>query len=425
MRRLLLLCLGLILHICNVTIAQKFPAGNLVIVGGGLEDNNISVYNQMIELAGGTDKAIFAVIPSASGVAVQSFESFKKTLISYGVNPVNIHLIPIAMVDDDSTTDVNESTWNKNGEDIKLANLVKKCSGVWFTGGDQTRTTKTLFRSDGTKTPVLDAVWEVYNRGGVIGGSSAGAAIMSDPMIGGGNSLAALTKGVITDYTGDDFQESEGVWVTRGLGFFSIGMVDQHFGERSRIGRLVVALLHEKEKFHLGFGIDENTALIYEGSKNQLSVEGESGVTLVDIHNISHTTVKGLPDIEHILISRIERGDNYDIATGIIYPAPGKTPTSGKEYYNNNDPGQAGMLSGYSENFRDLISVNLMDNKGADTVKNLSFTGDTAGFLVTIYKTKESEGFYTDKPDGNDHYTIIKVAMDIEPVVVEIERLKD
>ncbi len=117
----------------------------------------------MIRLAGGNEKASFAVIPSASGVAVQSFVSFQKTLISYGVNPANIHLIPIAMVDDDSTTDVNEATWSKNGEDLQLAGIVKNCSAVWFTGGDQTRTTKTLFLSDGTKTPVLEAVWEVYN----------------------------------------------------------------------------------------------------------------------------------------------------------------------------------------------------------------------------------------------------------------------
>ena len=87
--------------LCTMLVSQNSSKGNLVIVGGGLENNNQSIFNQMIDLAGGTDKATFAVIPSASGVSVQSFEYFKKALISYGVKPEKINLIPIAMVDDD------------------------------------------------------------------------------------------------------------------------------------------------------------------------------------------------------------------------------------------------------------------------------------------------------------------------------------
>ncbi len=136
--------------------------GNLVIAGGGLEDDNASVYDQLIALAGGAEKATFAVIPSASGVSVQSYTSFRNILISYGIKPEHIYLINIAMVDDDSTTDVNEAEWSNNGNDPQLAGIVRSCSAVWFTGGDQTRTIKTLVMPDGSKTPVLEAVWEVY-----------------------------------------------------------------------------------------------------------------------------------------------------------------------------------------------------------------------------------------------------------------------
>jgi len=142
-------------------IAQQ---GNLVIVGGGLEANNKNIYNLLIELAGGVEKASFAIIPSASGVSVQSFVYFKSTLRSYGIKSENIHLINIAMVDDDSTTNVNEASWSKNANDRKLAKIVKKCSAVWFTGGDQMRTMQTLKNDDGSNTLVLDAVWDVYNR---------------------------------------------------------------------------------------------------------------------------------------------------------------------------------------------------------------------------------------------------------------------
>ncbi len=420
MRRLILLCLGLILHYSNASVAQNFPSGNLVIAGGGLEDNNKNVYNQLIDMAGGAYKATFAVIPSASGVAVQSFVSFRKVLISYGVNPVNIFLIPVAMVDDDSTSAVDESTWSNNGNDPSLAETVRKCSAVWFTGGDQTRTTKTLFLSDGTKTPVLEAVWEVYNAGGVVGGSSAGAAIMSETMIGGGNSLGALTHGVITDYQGDDFPESNGVLLTKGLGFFPFGIVDQHFDQRGRIGRLIVALLHEKNRFNIGFGVDENTALIYIGKQKELKVAGASGVTFINTAEVIYTNNVGLPNIENLIVSRLEDGDSYDLTTGTIIPAEGKKSTIGNEYYNIENPGQAGILSGYSSEFRDLLTVNLMDNKGASIVQNLSFYDQLNGFQVTLSKTMNSKGFYTDQPDGEDHYTIANVRMDITPVQVAV-----
>ena len=102
--------------------------GNLVIVGGGLEADNKSIYNQLIFLAGGPEKASFAVIPSASGVAVQSYMSFRNILISYDVKPENIHLINIAVVDDDSTHDINESLWKDNGNDTRLAGIVRSLS---------------------------------------------------------------------------------------------------------------------------------------------------------------------------------------------------------------------------------------------------------------------------------------------------------
>ena len=81
---------------------QSSENGNLVVVGGGLEPNNKSIFEQMIGLAGGAEKASFAVIPSAGGAPVQSFAYFRSELISYGVNPGNIHLIPVALIDDDS-----------------------------------------------------------------------------------------------------------------------------------------------------------------------------------------------------------------------------------------------------------------------------------------------------------------------------------
>jgi cyanophycinase len=404
--------------------SQTISQGNLVIVGGGLEDTNKSIYSDLIGLAGGAEKAIFSVIPTASSVPAQSFASFRSILISYGVKRENIHLINIALVDDDSTADVNESSWSNNGNDPGLTGMVRSSSAVWFTGGDQSRVIKALLNPDGSKTTVLEAVWEVYLSGGVIGGTSAGAAIMSEAMICGGNSLAALTHGVISNYTGDDFPEGDGVMMSGGLGFFPLGIVDQHFEKRSRIGRLIVALMSEKPAFNMGFGIDENTALIYIGSQNLVKVAGSSGVTIINAADAGISYIQSMPAIDNLSVSYLEEGDSYDANTGKIMPAEGKKPTRGNEYYNVPNPGQAGILSGYSSSFRDLVTVNLIDNKAADTVHNVSFSDNNSGFLVTFYKNPLSSGFYTDKPNGNDRYTVTDVRMDITPVEISVTPLK-
>ncbi len=402
--------------------AQELPQGSLVIVGGGLEANNKSVFNQLIELSGGADKAVFSVIPSASGVAMQTFVYFKSELVSYGVKPENIHLIPIAMADDDSTTDVNESTWSNNGNDPKLAEMVRNSSCVWFSGGDQLRTMKTLMRPDGIKTPVLEAVWEVFKSGGVVGGTSAGAAIMSEPMIGAGNSMGALKHGVVLNYKGEDFPEGDGVLLTHGLGFFPLGMVDQHFNTRARLARLIVAMMNDTKKEPLAFGVDENTALIYIGKQKILKVAGAAGVTVVKTKDAKISHIRKLPKIENIGISYMEDGDTYEIGTGKITSAEGKTNLKGKEYNNISNPAQAGMFSGSASNFLNLITTSLMDNKAVDKVTNLNFTGKESGFQVTLSKTPKSVAYYSSKPD--DRYTIIDIRMDITPVTITTTPLK-
>ena len=410
--------LFLLILVGKAGFSQELPKGSLVIVGGGLEPNNIQVFNQLIELAGGIEEATFAIIPSASGVATQAYIYFRKELISYGVKPGNIHLIPIAMADDDSTKDVDESTWKNNGNDPKLAELVRKCSCVWFSGGDQVRTMKTLLLVDGSQTTVLKAVWEVFNRGGVVGGTSAGAAIMSEPMIGAGNSMGALKHGVKTSFEGEDFPEGDGVLLTHGLGFFPLGIVDQHFNARARLARLIVAMMNDREKVNLGFGVDENTALIYIGKQKTLKVAGAAGVTIVNTADASISHIQGLPKIENITLSYLDDGDVYDIARKKIIPAEGKKSTKGNEYYNITNPAQAGMFSGSASNFLNLITISLIDNKAVDKVQNINFTDKNTGFLVTLSKIPESEGFYTDKPF--DKYTVIDIKMNIEPVKITL-----
>lgn len=399
--------------------AQQQPAGNLVIVGGGLEANNKSVFEQMIFLAGGPGKAVFAVIPSAGGAPVQSFAYFKSELVYYGVSPEKILLIPIALMDDDSTLDVNEAEWKDNGNDPKWAGLIRQCSAVWFTGGDQLRTTRALFLPDGKPTPVLQAVWEVYNKGGVIGGTSAGAAIMSETMIGAGTSMGALQHGVVKNYTGDEFPEDEGVLITRGLGFFPGGMVDQHFLVRARFGRLAVALLNEKIPGNLAFGVDENTAILYNSPQNRFTVAGASGVIILDGRNATLDQQGPLSSIHNLFVSYLEENDQFDLTTGRVIPAPGKEPVVPSKEHPSHYSGQSGILSGTPDTFRELLIAPLLDPEYSDTLHNLNFTGGDKAFRVSLSRSATSAGFFS-KKGQNRQFTLTGIRMDIVPVRVSV-----
>lgn len=409
------------------TMAQYRSSGSLVIVGGGLEADNKTVFHEMIRRAGGAEKAVFAVIPSAGGAPVQSYAWFRSELMMYGVDAAHIHLIPIAMIDDDSTKDVNESEWKNNGNDPKLAALVEKCTGVWFTGGDQLRTVRTLCNPDGSRTSVLQAVWDVYNRGGMIGGTSAGAAIMSEVMIAAGTSIAALAHGVTRNFTGDDFPEDSGVFVTRGLGFFPHGVVDQHFNQRARIGRLSVVLAElamkagKKDSRIMGFGIDENTAMVFDGRLNQVQVAGKGGVTIVDAGQAVIKTIKGHPSMQNLQISYLEEGDSYDLKTYTAIPAPGKNATLGRERYEDPFVDRSGILIPHAVSFRELYTRYLADHQGEDAVVTLTRTSWDSGFRLTFRKSGSFRGYYAYSEGAVRGYMVTGISMDIEPVNVSIE----
>lgn len=419
MRHSFTVYLILLLSLLASTINPIQSQGNLMIVGGGLENNNTDIFDELVRLSGGTEKAVVSVIPAASGVAAQTFAYFRSELIHFGIKPENIHLIPVAMVDDDSTTLVNEAEWINNGYNLQLAEIVKNSTCVWFSGGDQLRIAKTLLRSDGSRTPVLEAVWEVYESGGLIGGTSAGAAIMSNPMIGSGTSMGALVNGVATSNAGEDLPNHEGVLLTTGLGFFTYGMVDQHFHARARIGRLIAAMLHTKQQ--IAFGIDENTALVYYGKENLMKVAGTAGVTILNASNAKINKTNSNYNTENLRIHYLENGDTFLLLTNEVIPAEGKRLIIGDEYYNNTNPFPGGMFSTGNTGFHSLITKYLMDNRGLDHVESLNFTDRENAFLISLSKNGDSKGYMKENDSGKDSYTIIDVKMDIKPVHILID----
>jgi cyanophycinase len=255
-----------------------------------MDDENRVVWERVVKAAG--DGAI-AVLPTASGVPERSGPGMVELFEEYGGKAVNI---PVSINQPDEATSK------------ALVALIEQTKAVWFTGGDQRRVTKLLRNADGYELPVSQAVWDVVNAGGFLGGTSAGAAMQSDPMINGGSSHDSLLTGY--DPTGDT-----GVGTEPGMGFFPWGLIDQHHIQRGRTGRLIIALQENDMRF--GYGIDENSALeVDRASASGFVLSGS--VLMIDMQEF-----EGGPGIgvKNARLSILRAGDKIDFKTGAVTPA--------------------------------------------------------------------------------------------------------
>lgn len=412
-KSLCFICLWALLPV--LTHAQ----GNLVITGGGLENDNHAVFDEFIRLAGGPD-AIISVIPAASGVAAQTMAYFSLGLTYHGVKPENIQLIPIAMVDDDSTLNVNEAEWKANAWDAEIAQKVRLGNGVWFSGGDQLRIMQLMFDPQGKPSPVMQAVWDVYRRGGVIGGTSAGAAIMTNPMIGGGTSLGALQYGVKETTIGQDNEEFQGVLLSPGIGFFPYGMVDQHFHARARTGRLAAILAYTGQRF--GFGIDENTALIFYGSENKMMVAGAAGITIFDTENALFRKTESFNTLTKLKVHYLENGDQFFFDTFQVLPSPEKKPLQPIAQRKPNQTIPGGSFSIEGQSFYELLTQQLFEEEATST-SSLQFVDSKTAFRLTMSCQPETQLYFYSPKHGKDRFTALDLRLDIEAVSVDITPL--
>ncbi len=248
--------------------------GNLVIVGGGLSPDNADIYRAFIDRAkGGT----IAIVPSASGEPQASADAFADNLVRHGVDRSRISVVRLAEVDDPATLQVNEADWASNASNKAEIARIEAAGGIWFTGGDQVRTMRLLTNQQG-ESPMLKAMRDRLSKGAVIGGTSAGAAIMGSGMIACGEPRRAGTDAVSRSVADCATQEGgvEPLVLTKGLGFLPGYVVDQHFSERGRLPRLVRAVVCGAGH---GIGIDEDTALIIDLVGRKAIIIGKSSVT--------------------------------------------------------------------------------------------------------------------------------------------------
>jgi cyanophycinase len=179
--------------------------------------------------------------------------------------------------------------------------LLDGASVVFFTGGGQLRIT-TQFGG----TQLCEQIQEFYREGGVIAGTSAGASVMSDTMLVSGEGEASYRVG-------------GNLLMAPGLGYLKDVIIDQHFAERGRIGRLVGAVAQNPRL--LGLGLDENTAIIVEQEK-RFRVLGEGAAYVVDGREMTCTNLTEEDDdrtasIFNLRLHLLSQGDEFDLVARV------------------------------------------------------------------------------------------------------------
>ncbi len=376
--------------------------GTLVIVGGGLRYDNHIIFDKMVELASGKGKARIAIIPSASNhpyiygsLAVDAFKS-------YGADA---ELIPIGNCEE--LRNYETAAYNQ-----KLIDKILNSTGVYFIGGIQERIPQSLYNQpDGMKTPMLNAIWDVYERGGFIGGTSAGAAIMSEIMFKGGDSIDIMKNGAVN--TGS---------IGYGLGFIGKDvLVDQHFFAKGRFGRCLKVMT--ETGYQLGLGIAENTAGVVTHGE-EVEIIGYKGALIMDLtESTIDETLDGF-NLQNGIVTYLDRGDRYNIRNRKTTPSHYKLngikidPTA-EDFvpYNTRERFYNDILANrvLRDMMWDFIDNNQKEAIGLAFSNNLSDMEKRKGFEFKFYKTKKSIGYYTGIL-GSEDYTVIDIHFNITPI---------
>jgi cyanophycinase len=369
------------------------PKGSLVIIGGGLRGDNADVWGKIVNLAGGKGARI-AVFPSASGSPERAAQSIIGYLKKYGAEPF---AVPVAIR-------LADSDYRKAADDAALAEKIRKADGVYFAGGDQSLITQALVREDGTRSAVLEAVWDVYRRGGVVAGSSAGAAIMSSTMFYNPKTILAMLRTGITD----------GQEIAPGLGFVGDDVfIDQHLLVRGRFARMIPAMLAKNYK--LGLGVDEDSAMVING-KREVEVIGYTGALLIDLSHVVVDKTKPDFNVSNVRLSYLDRGDKFNIITQSFTPSPDKAggrldpqrPALRGPVYSNDILGNSAVVD---------IMERLIDSDQEEAIGvasgNPRSTTPEVGFEFRFTKTADSVGYISSVAEA---YSVLNIRLDVRPI---------
>lgn len=270
---------------CPSNSIENTERGYIIPIGGAERKlRNPEILKRFVDLCGG-DGARIAVIPTASQLE-DTGSNYQKLFNDMGAEA---SVLPFVTRED-----------CKSEEHVVD---IEQSDGVFMTGGDQLRLSTTL-----GGTPIAQAIRRCNARGMHVAGTSAGAAFMPEHMIAHGAEGSTPKPSKVT--------------LAPGLGLTNNFIIDQHFRQRDRLGRLLTALAYNP--FAIGLGLDEDTAAFIQPGES-LEVVGSGGITLIDPTDLTHSSMAAarrndpvsLINIKlHILIA----GGKFDISTRLASP---------------------------------------------------------------------------------------------------------
>jgi cyanophycinase len=255
--------------------------GYLFIIGGG--DRPESMMRRFVELSGQFGNGKIIVFPMASSEPSKTGSRLVAEFKKLGARQVESHILS-----------------RKQALAVESVRILDGAGAVFFSGGDQSRQMAVL-----RSTPVHSALLELYEKGCVMAGTSAGAAVMSEVMITGEEHRKVEE--------GHEFEtlEAGNIVTEEGLGFVRTAVIDQHFVTRKRLNRLI-SVIAERPQL-LGIGIDEETAIVVRPDE-KFEVVGNKQVVIFDAAHASMTITpakaigfRGL--VMHVLLA----GDVFDL----------------------------------------------------------------------------------------------------------------
>jgi cyanophycinase len=256
-------------------------SGALIVIGGAEDrfEEKFILY-RFFEMAG-SKKAHIAILPTASQDE-RTGTAYHGIFTDFGARSVEV--LPLFKHED--------------ADEPGTVHILENATGIFLTGGDQNKILAVLYGTE-----ALRAIVRAHAKGAVIAGTSAGAAALSDPMIAGGGRGSLPRSGMAK--------------IEPGLGLARRFIIDQHFHQRERLGRLLYAvMLHPKL---MGLGVDEDTAAIIELGEN-IEVIGRGTVTIIDGSKLKMFNPASVPDkspmaFSNMVFHTLTHGGKFSIKT--------------------------------------------------------------------------------------------------------------
>ena len=270
----------------SASIIKNIKRGFIIPIGGNEDkEKEKKIHRKFVDLCGAENGEI-VVVPTASQLDNKGTD-YSEIFLNLGIG--RVEQLPI--------------NTRKDCDNLEFTKILDRATGVFLTGGNQLRLSTIL-----GGTLIVQTIRRRNAAGVPVAGTSAGASIMSEHMVAGGEGNMSPTN--------------KGVSLAPGMGLTNTVIIDQHFTQRNRLGRLLSATSYNP--FLIGLGIDEDTAA-FIGPHNILEVVGSGTVTVVDAKNITYSSmtqaVRNVPlSLLGLRIDVMAEGCRYDLNKRRAFP---------------------------------------------------------------------------------------------------------